>query len=133
VTSLLAAAGCGSGNVVPPAQAARHALETALTAWKDGKPPQSLADGSPVIHAVDNDWVSGRKLTGFEITGEKPSGADKRFSTTLELEKPAAKVETTYVVIGTTPISVFRQEDYERTLAMDNNPTITTKKKRGGK
>ena len=91
---LLLALGCGSPNVVPPTEAARSALETSLSAWKDGKLPQSLAEGKPVIHAVDTDWINGRSLTGYEITGEAPSDADKRFSVKLELTKPEKAVET---------------------------------------
>ena len=116
--------------MVPPAAAARQALEAALTAWKDGKPPHALVEGSPVIHAIDSEWTNGRHLTAFEISGEKPSDADKRFTVKLELDKPVESINATYVVIGTAPISVFREEDYQRTMSMDNNPTNKPAKKR---
>ena len=42
---------------------------------------------------------------------------------------PAASTEATYVVVGNSPIAVFREEDYNRTLNMDNNPTPTKKRR----
>ena len=41
----------------------------------------------------------------------------------LTYAAPAAEVEAVYVIVGASPIAVFREEDYARTLNMDNNPT----------
>ncbi len=120
--ALLMLAGCGQTSVVPATGTARQALEAALSAWKDGKRPQALAEGAPVINAVDNDWTNGRVLTAFEITGEQPSDGDKRFTAKLTLDKPAGELETTYVVVGLSPITVFREDDFNRGMSMDNNP-----------
>jgi len=41
-------AGCGEGSAPLPSKAsAREALQTALDAWKAGKPPSSLAGAKP--------------------------------------------------------------------------------------
>jgi hypothetical protein len=114
---------CGGPNMNPKADRARTALETALTAWRDGKKPGNIAGTDPPVQAVDNDWTNGRKLTAFEVLREQPSESDKRFAVKLTYAAPVATVETVYVVVGASPIAVFREEDYARTLNMDNNPT----------
>jgi hypothetical protein len=120
---LLVAPSCGGPGMNPPADRARAALEASLTAWRDGKKPGNIAGTDPPVQAVDNDWTNGRKLADFEVLGEQPSGSDKRFTVRLTYRAPAAKAEAVYVVLGVSPIAVFREEDYERTLNMDNNPT----------
>jgi hypothetical protein len=120
---------CGGPNMNPQADRARTALETALTAWRDGKKPGNIAGTDPPVQAVDNDWTNGRKLTAFEVLREQPSESDKRFAVKLTYATPAATVETVYIVVGASPIAVFREEDYARTLNMDNNPTPQRKRR----
>ena len=122
IAALNLAFGCGQTSVVPPVMAARQALETALNAWKDGKTQQSLTVGTPVVNAVDSEWANGKKLASFEIVREEPSDSDKRFVVVLKFVQPDEAIETSYIVIGLSPITVFRKEDYERGMAMDNNP-----------
>ena len=107
----------------PPADRARAALEAALNAWRDGKRPGNIADTDPPVQAVDNEWTNGRKLAAFEVVAERPSESDKRFVVRLRYKAPEAAAEAVYVVLGASPIAVFREEDYARTLNMDNNPT----------
>jgi len=45
---------------------AREVLDSALTAWKDGK-VKSLAKRTPPIRFVDEDWRAGYRLTHFEV------------------------------------------------------------------
>ncbi len=112
----------------PGADQARTALEAALEAWRAGEKPGLIPGTDPPVQAVDNDWTNGRKLVAFEILREQPSDSDKRFVVKLTHAAPAATVETVYIVLGVSPIAVFREDDYHRTLNMDNNPT--TKRKR---
>jgi hypothetical protein len=107
----------------PSADRARTALETSLNAWREGKRPGNIEGTDPPVQAIDNDWTNGRKLTAFEILREQPSESDKRFIVKLTYAAPVAQAETTYVVLGASPVAVFREEDFARTLNMDNNPT----------
>ena len=79
---------------------------------------------------MDSEWTSGRKLAAFEILSEEPSDSDKRFVVKLTFAAPVAEAKSTYIVVGASPIAVFRDEDYQRALNMDNNPTPAKKKKR---
>ena len=45
---------------------AREVLDTALTAWKDGK-AKSLSKRTPPIRFVDEDWRAGYRLAKFEV------------------------------------------------------------------
>ncbi len=128
---LLVGPSCGGPNMNPQVDRARTALEASLSAWRDGKKPGNIEGTDPPVQAIDNEWTNGRKLAAFEIVSEEPSDSDKRFVVKLTYAAPAAEANSTYIVIGASPIAVFRQEDYERTLNMDNNPTpAKTKKKR---
>jgi hypothetical protein len=120
---------CGR-SAVPPADVARSALETALTAWRDGKKPADVAQASPPIQAVDNEWTTGRKLVSFEIGDEKPSETDKQFVVKLKFDKATKDEEVTYVIIGTDPVAVYREADFLRMLNMDNNPKSKPTSKR---
>lgn len=121
---------CGKPSPVPTAEAARTSLETALTAWRDGKKPIETTKGDPPVNSVDSDWTNGRKLGSFEILREEPSDSDKRFVVKLKYVTPPAETEVTYVVLATQPVGVFREEDFTRTMNMDNNPGASVKKKR---
>ena len=46
----------------------------------------------------------------------------KRFAVKLVRVPPAKEEEVIYIVLGAGPLSVFRDEDYERAMNMDNNP-----------
>lgn len=126
---LLALPSCGGPNMNPQADRARAALQASLEAWHAGKKPGNIEGTDPPVQAVDNDWTNGRKLAAFEVVREEPSEADKRFVVKLTYAAPAAEVEAVYVVIGASPIAVFREEDYVRTMNMDNNPTPKSKSK----
>jgi len=127
---LLTVPACGRPSMNPSADRARTALEASLNAWREGKRPGNIDGTNPPVQAIDNDWTNGRKLTTFEILREQPSESDKRFIVKLAYAAPIAETEAVYVVLGASPIAVFREEDYARTLNMDNNPTPTKKKKR---
>jgi hypothetical protein len=126
---LLVVPSCGGPSMNPAADRARAALEASLSAWRDGKKPGNIAGTDPPVQAVDNDWSNGRKLTAFEVLREQPSESDKRFVVKLTYAAPAAQAEAVYVIVGASPIAVFREEDYARTLNMDNNPTPQKKRR----
>ena len=127
----LAAPACSGPSMNPKVDRARAALDASLSAWRDGKKPGPIAGTDPPVHVADNEWTLGRKLAAFEVLREQASEGDKRFVVKLTYA-PASipPTEAVYVVLGASPIAVFREEDYNRTLNMDNNPTEKTKKAR---
>ena len=120
---------CGGPDMNPTVDRARTALEASLNAWRSGKKPGLVEGTNPPVQVADNDWSLGRKLSAFEILREQPSESDKRFVVKLTYAAPASDTEAVYVVLGIDPIAVFREEDYERTLNMDNNPTRKPKRR----
>lgn len=107
----LLAAGCG-GNADRPLDqdGARQSLQTALTAWKDGKKPTDLKPG---IIVGDTDWEAGTKLVDFKIlTEETNDGSNLHIPAELTLKPaqgPEKKTNATYTV-GTSPvITVIRE------------------------
>jgi hypothetical protein len=130
---LLPCAGCGGANggydVNPPADVARAALEQSLNAWRGGGKPGTIEGASPPVQVVDSAWQGGQQLAGYEIVGEEAGEMDKRFTVRLSLKKAAKPKEVRYIVLGRGPVWVYRDEDYQRMLNMDNNPS--TPKRRG--
>ena len=125
----LIAPACGP-STNPSADAARTALATALDAWRDGKRPADLAGITPPVQVIDTVWVGGRELASYQIVGETPSESDKRFVVKLTYAAPPAMAEVVYIMVGSQPVSVFRDEDYARSMNMDNNPTPKKKRRR---
>jgi hypothetical protein len=107
--------GCsgGSGRAAPvnPGRA-REALKTALESWKKGEKPDALKSASPSIVVQDFDWMAGRTLVQYEVTGEgKDDDANLRIPVTLTIRTAQGKEvrkDVSYVV-GTSPsLTVFR-------------------------
>ena len=122
ILGLFLLCGCNQPGAVPPADAARAALEQALNAWKSGAPAGDIAGATPPIQAVDHAWQTGRKLKSFEILREEPADDERRFVVRRELEAAQEPEEVVYVVFGRDPIRVYAEEDYRRLIEMDNNP-----------
>jgi hypothetical protein len=122
----LLCSGCGfalgGAGPTPSSSAARGALESSLTAWKEGKKPGAIEGASPPIQVVDSTWQRGAKLASFEVLREELSDPEKRFTVRLMTGTPTVAVETRYMVVGTDPIGVYREDDYKRMLNMENNP-----------
>ncbi|HVX11119.1 MAG TPA: hypothetical protein VHC22_08065 [Pirellulales bacterium] len=114
--------GCQKADVkdfVPPDEAAKQALTSALDAWKGGKTPDQIGATNPAVTAQDNAWKDGKKLTAYEIVG--PATGDdqnRRFTVKLTLEGAAAPQETTYVVFGKDPVWVVSSESYQKMSGM---------------
>jgi hypothetical protein len=125
VFALGALAGCGTPtyDATPSADNARAGLDRALSAWKAGGKPGDLEGKSPVVHAVDSVWQTGRKLESFTIVSDEAGQPDRRFLVKLTYAPPAKEEEVHYVVVGKDPLWVYRDEDYARMINMDNNPS----------
>jgi hypothetical protein len=116
--------GCGSGHAryTPTSTEARSSLETALTAWREGKPPTTI-DVKPPVHVIDSTWQGGQQIESFTIGDEQDVGdGTKQFAVKLVTKPKRSEQEVKFVVHGRDPVYVFREEDYVRTLNMDNNP-----------
>jgi hypothetical protein len=129
---LFLASGCGSGGppITPRGDEARVAVESALSAWRDGSPYDKL-EAKPAVRVVDSAWREGQKIDAFEILDEE--GRDdgtKAFSVKLSSSKPKGEKNVKFVVYGQDPLWVYREEDYQRMLQMDNNPAATRAKAR---
>lgn len=119
-------AGCGSSvGAIPSGQAARAALEAALTAWTQDAKPGEIAGTEPRVLVHDTPWGRGQKLTSFEVLGEEDgAAAEKVFTVKLSLTKPDRTEEARYHVLGVGPLMVFRDEDYLRNINMENGPSL---------
>ncbi len=124
-------AGCAGGGTapIPSNNEARQALQTTLDAWKSAQSADSLETGSPKIEAVDFDWKAGKKLTEYSIGEESPGEGTKTLAVKLTLQ-PGGTKDVTYMVLGRDPIRVYRDEDFQRMLNMEDDPATAKKKGR---
>jgi hypothetical protein len=107
--------GCNRHKTGLSAASARQALETGLTAWQNGEKAGKVETTSAPIQVVDADWLSGKKLEGFEILSEKADVVERyRFSVRLRFRDPQASKEVSYVVEGGSPLKVFQEQDFDR-------------------
>lgn len=98
----------------PDEDVARAALVTALDAWKSGQPkPAPIKDRKPPINIVDKVWESKAKLKEYSIESVAETDTTKTFTVKLMLEKALAPQSVLYVVVGKSPVWVFREEDYK--------------------
>lgn len=116
-------AGCdGTGNArhVTEAEVARRSLESALSAWRDGRPCGPI-EGSPAIQVSDARWRDGRRIEAFEI-GEEHTDGDgiRQFTVALTFPKSKKAEEARFVVYGRDPVWIFSEEDYKRMIDMGN-------------
>ena len=129
----LSLSGCkkSASDYISPDEVAQQAVESALRAWQEGKSPGILEGTKPPVQVVDGQWQSGQKLKNFEILGEEETeGAPRWFAVKLMLD-PHQEQEVHYVVVGKGSVIVFRDEDYRRTVGMENNPPMKRKAKSG--
>jgi hypothetical protein len=114
-------AGCGASRepYSPPSDQARASLETALTAWRNGKPCAAI-EGTPTIQVADANWQAGQQIESFEIGEEQDNGnGTKQFAVTLKMKKPAVEKSFQYVIFGRGPVWVCREEEYKEMSNMD--------------
>jgi len=118
----LVAAGCGENashdKFIPREATARKALETALTSWQKGQKPGTIESDDVPIEVMDSKWRAGQKLARFEILKEEPGQGPRWFSVKLVMQKPAGEQTVRYVVLGNSPLWVYREEDYKKTSGM---------------
>jgi hypothetical protein len=118
----LFAAGCGDSanhdKYIPKEAAARKALEAALTSWQNGQKPGTIETDDVPIEVMDSKWRAGQKLASFQILQEEPGQGPRWFSVKLVMQKPAQEQTVRYVVLGNSPLWVYREEDFKKTSGM---------------
>jgi hypothetical protein len=118
----LALCGCNRADrteldILPSEDKARAALETALTAWKNGEKMGNIKGDSCSIEVGDRVWMAGKKLAAFEILGAEDKPGPRWFSVNLTL-KGAQPQQVRYAVLGIDPLWVYREEDFNQACGM---------------
>jgi hypothetical protein len=127
----LVCAGCAGGHASPPDDnVARAAVEGSLKAWQSGGKPGTIPGTDPPVQVFDTPWSQGQRLGSFEILGAENGPVEKVFKVRLSLQKPERVEEAEYHVLGQGPVMVFRDEDYQRNINMENGPPLTKQKGR---
>jgi hypothetical protein len=92
---------------------AREVLDTALTAWREGK-AKTLSKRNPTIRFVDEDWRAGYRLAKFEVVHpDEPIQLHKGTQIQLTLIDPNGKTITRpaeYQITLTPNIAVLRSD-----------------------
>jgi hypothetical protein len=113
----VAASGCRSSSssferYVPDPGVAHAAVAATLESWLKGESPDVIAGDGAAVHVVDR-RRRGQRLRHYEIVGEVPAENARGFAVRLTVGDAEAEQVMVYLVVGTDPIWVFRQEDYE--------------------
>jgi hypothetical protein len=112
---LTVAAGCSSGPVHAPVDAAkaRETLRAALDSWKKGEPSDALQKADPAIYVIDNEWQEGGKLVDYRITGDgEEKDAHLFCPVNLTVREPSGKVgkrDVIYIISTAPKLTVSRK------------------------
>jgi hypothetical protein len=121
LASLLAGCSASPPAYAPPSDEARTSLETALTAWRDGKPCGPIA-GTPSIEVIDSNWQAGQQIESFQIGDEQENAnGNKQFAVAVKMKKPPGDKSFQYVVFGRGPVYVCLEEDFKKSGNMDGS------------
>jgi hypothetical protein len=134
---LAAGAGCegrpGYDRFIPADGAARAHLETALAAWRDGRPTAPVeSPDRPAVHLVDTHRKDGQRLKAFTVLGPAPGDFPRCYAVRLALAQPDEELRARFVVIGQDPVWVMRYEDFEM-IAHWDHPMTTRPRATGRK
>ncbi len=108
--------GCGgdpTAKYIPDADAAKTALQTALTTWQSGAPHGPIEASQPVINVFDLRWQEGQKLESFEILEPLSDREQPSFNVKIKLAKQPEQTNV-YLVVGIDPLLIFRDVDYQK-------------------
>jgi hypothetical protein len=127
--ALLAAGtfGCAARNenaatgFLPGWAEARHALVSALTAWRDAPSPLPASFDTQSVQFVDKQRRPGQRLLAFQILGQLDAENARQFTVRLNLDGEESPQLVKYNVLGRDPIWVFRLEDYEMISHWEHN------------
>jgi len=111
---------CSAWNDEPPVPSympewneAKSALESALSAWRNAKPPLPDSLGSPSFQFVDHHRRPDQRLLEYEVLGQTDIENARQFTVRLTLEGEESPQLVRYNAFGRQPVWVYRLEDYE--------------------
>ena len=107
---------------LPEAELARRALDDSLTAWRNSPELERTTSTIRPVMFVDQQRQPGQRLRQFIVLGEY-QGAEsfRRYLVKLELEQPNETIHAFYYVFGQGPIWVYRAEDFDMIMHMDQS------------
>jgi hypothetical protein len=113
----VAASGCSNSSsnferYVPDPGVAHAAVAVTLESWLKGESPDVIVGNRADVHVVDRQRRR-QRLRHYEIVGEVPAENARGFAVRLVVGDGEEEQGVVYLVVGTDPIWVFRQEDYE--------------------
>jgi hypothetical protein len=107
---------------LPDAPAARRALEDSLSAWRDSPALERTVSAIKPVMFVDQQRQPGQELRQFTVLGEtETSESYRRYLVKLELDRPRETIRALYYVFGQGPIWVYRAEDFDMIMHMDQS------------
>jgi hypothetical protein len=112
-------AGCERGGEAPPPAfmpswaEARQALESSLSAWRDGPSILPATSDTSAVQTVDKKRTPNQRLLSFKILGQLDIENSRQFTVRLNLEGEESPQLVKYNVLGRKPVWVFRLDDYE--------------------
>ncbi len=114
-------------DYIPPADAARTALESYLQSWARGETSSVVPNTKPTVEVADGLRLKGHTLVKYEILGPVPADAPRCFAVKLTLGNPTLELRERYVVLGLDPIWVWRYDDYVMLTHWDHGMPADTK------
>jgi hypothetical protein len=103
----------GFERYIPPPEAARGAVTLVMDGWRKGLTPDQTVGKAPEVHVVDKHRLPDQHLAQYEILGEVTAENARAFAVRVVFEGSDEPQVVRYIVVGTDPMWVFRQEDYE--------------------
>ena len=113
LTLMLAGCADDESRFLPEEQAARVALEAALSSWKSGAKLATITTGPVPVDTFDARWRDGKVLESYEILGYELVENRPTIRVRIGLQG-AAVVEDTFVIVGNNPLLVFRKQDFDK-------------------
>lgn len=113
LTLMLAGCADDESRFLPEEQAARVALEAALSSWKSGAKLATITTGPVPVDTFDARWRDGKVLESYEILGYESVENRPTIRVRIGLQGDAV-VEDTFVIVGNNPLLVFRKQDFDK-------------------
>lgn len=114
----LLAIGCAptpddSKTPLPTPADARAAMEAAIGCWKAGKPTGRRESTTPPVQVMDSFRKPGQAIVSWEILGQTTLERAVAMTVRVKFTSPEATETIRFLLLGTDPVLVFRQEDYD--------------------
>jgi len=111
---------------LPDAQVARRALDESLSAWRRTPEIERTTSTIRPIMFVDQQRQPGQRLRHFTVLGEyRGEESFRRYLVKLELDQPNETKHAFYYVFGQGPLWVYRAEDFDMIMHMDQSMMAT--------